>query len=73
VTAFGRMMIELTKSIVETRFGGRVLYGDSVTGDTAIVVRIQGKITTARIDELGAPGSWKPYQCDAKVSFASPG
>lgn len=37
----------------------RVIYGDSVTGDTALVVRRRGVVQTVRIDEL--VDLWSPY------------
>lgn len=37
----------------------RCVYGDSVTGDTALIVRIGGVVKTCRIDELSH--DWQPY------------
>lgn len=67
VTAFGREMIAQTKAAVQERYrvangykhDARVIYGDSVVGSTCLVVRMDGKINTVRIDELG--GEWQPY------------
>ena len=57
VTLRGRGMIDETKRYVEENFpGAKVRYGDSVTGDTALLLRVGGHITVKRIDELvGAP------------------
>jgi DNA polymerase elongation subunit (family B) len=57
VTCKGRGMIEETKNYVEEHFpGAKVRYGDSVTEDTALLLRIQGVPTVKRIDELqGSP------------------
>ena len=57
VTCKGRSMIEETKNYVEEHFpGAKVRYGDSVTEDTALLLRIQGVPTVKRIDELrGSP------------------
>ena len=54
VTAKGRSMIEETKNYVEANFeGAKVRYGDSVTGDTPLLIRMRdGSIQTKRIDEL---------------------
>ena len=53
VTAEGRHMIEQTKEKVEECFpGAKVRYGDSVTPDTPLLVRIDGVVKTARIDSL---------------------
>lgn len=55
-TATGRDIIAFTKKELEESFeaasGCEVIYGDSVTGDTALVVRRNGVIETTRIDEL---------------------
>ena len=62
-TSKGRQMIEQTKSLVEEYYpGAEVVYGDSVSGDTPLLLR-QGNITEVkRIDEL--EGEWKNYQSD---------
>ena len=53
VTAEGRHMIEQTKEYVESNFPGAVVrYGDSVTPDTPLLVKINGVIMTRRIDSL---------------------
>lgn len=53
VTMKGRGMIEQTKNYVEANFpGAHVRYGDSVTGDTPLLLRINGAVTVKRIDEL---------------------
>lgn len=54
VTMKGRSMIEETKNYVEKNFEGAVVrYGDSVTGDTPLLLCINGKVVFKRIDELG--------------------
>lgn len=58
VTFKGRSMIEETKNYVEANFpGAKVRYGDSVTEDTALLLKINGKVTVKRIDELQG-GPW---------------
>jgi DNA polymerase elongation subunit (family B) len=57
VTCKGRSMIEETKNYVETHFEGAVVrYGDSVTEDTALLLRVDGVVTVRRIDELCGTG-----------------
>ena len=54
VTMKGRSMIEETKNYVEKHFPGAVVrYGDSVTGETPLLLRVQGKITFQKISSLG--------------------
>ena len=53
VTMKGRNMIDETKEYVEKHFpGSKVRYGDSVTGDTPLLIRKNGVISTSRIDSL---------------------
>ena len=57
VTCEGRHMIEQTKELVEREFpGAKVRYGDSVTGDTPMVVMMDGKIS--EITPIEFQGSW---------------
>ena len=57
VTCEGRHMIEQTKELVEREFpGSKVRYGDSVTGDTPMVVMINGNITKITPSEFC--GTW---------------
>ena len=55
-TAMGRYLITLCAAIVPRQFSPRVktlVYGDSVTGDTAVLIRgTDGAVRTSRIDEL---------------------
>ena len=54
VTCKGRSMIEETKNYVEEHFpGAKVRYGDSVTGDTPLLLRINGVVIFERIDKIG--------------------
>ena len=60
VTFKGRSMIEETKNYVEANFpGAKVRYGDSVTEDTALLLRVNGVVTVKRIDELKG-SEWVP-------------
>jgi hypothetical protein len=52
-TSKGRSMIEETKNYVEKHFpGSKVRYGDSVTPDTPLLIRMNGEVKTQRIDSL---------------------
>ena len=52
-TAIGRDMIEQTKNLVEEWYpGSTVVYGDSVTGDTALLIKKNDHVETCRIDKL---------------------
>jgi DNA polymerase elongation subunit (family B) len=51
------------------KIGARTIYGDSVVGNTALVVRINGCIQTKRIDELVLDeDAWKPYHGDKEAA-----
>lgn len=59
-TLKGRLFIDSAKNHVEFNWpGSKVLYGDSVTGDTAVVLKINGIVCTSRLDELH--GTWYAY------------
>lgn len=60
VTSAGQYNIKMVAEFVIGR-GFRIKYGDSVTGDTALVIRLAGIPQTARIDELVPDGGWTPY------------
>jgi DNA polymerase elongation subunit (family B) len=60
VTSAGQYNIKAVADFVREK-GFRIKYGDSVTGDTGLVVRRGGVISTARIDELVADDGWTPY------------
>ncbi len=52
ITAWGREYIEMTIREIEKKFGFKVLYADSVTGDTEVVIRRNGKIEFLQIEKL---------------------
>ena len=53
VTTVGRQMIEHTKQCCERMLpGSQVIYGDSVSADTPLLVRRDGTVEFVRIDEL---------------------
>ena len=60
-TARGRESIEKASRFLVDTYGAKLIYGDSVTGDTPILVRYEDQtIDILRIDEMGEV--WKPYE-----------
>lgn len=60
-TARGRESIEKASKFLTENYGAKLIYGDSVTGDTPILVRYEdGTVDLLRIDEIGEV--WKPYE-----------
>ena len=57
ITLFGQKAIT-TASDIATQRGYTRLYGDSVIGNTPIIVRVDGHIVVTRIDELSANLDW---------------
>ncbi|NJE03705.1 DNA polymerase domain-containing protein [Thermococcus sp. MV11] len=52
VTAWGREYIETTIREIEDKFGFKVLYADSVTGDTEVIIRRNGRVEFVPIEKL---------------------
>ncbi|MCD6142797.1 DNA polymerase domain-containing protein [Thermococcus sp.] len=52
VTAWGRHYIEMTIREIEEKFGFKVLYADSVTSDTEIIVKRNGRVEFVPIEKL---------------------
>ncbi|WP_297070969.1 DNA polymerase domain-containing protein [Thermococcus sp.] len=52
VTAWGRQYIEMSIREIEEKFGFKVLYADSVTGDTEIIIKRNGRIEFIPIEKL---------------------
>lgn len=66
VTKYGRGLTLRTMDMVDNNpawKGSKVIYGDSVTCDTPLLVRINGVLTTVRIDELAkrTGATWEVY------------
>lgn len=63
-TATGREMIMLAKGFVEDRYGAEVVYGDSVTHRTPVLVRnrVTGAVSVQPIHALGKHIGWRPYE-----------
>ena len=67
-TALGRARIHEAKTIVESEFGATVIYGDSVTGYTPILIKQNNQIKIINIEELAQQNEWK--QClDSNKEF----
>jgi len=85
ITAYGRKQIMFAKAVIETFYGpdanhprcsanceAKVMYGDSVTGDTPLLLQKQGEgICLRRMDELA--GTWAPYHDTKESIFLEPG
>jgi len=53
-TAVGRAKLNEAKEIVESEFGATVIYGDSVTGYTPVMIKKNNQIQIVNIEELGS-------------------
>ncbi len=59
-TSMGRKSISLVAKVIPEKFGGKLIYGDSVSGDTPILIRYENKtIDLKSIEELGR--EWFDY------------
>ena len=75
VTAYGRKQIMFANEVIDKFYGpeaddprcratceAKVVYGDSVTGDTPLVLQTEpGRIIMKRIDEMIAETTWSTY------------
>jgi DNA polymerase elongation subunit (family B) len=60
VTAKGRQSIEKASKFLVENYGAKLIYGDSVTGDTPILVQYEDQtVDILRIDEIGEV--WSAY------------
>lgn len=60
-TAKGRQSIEKASKFLTENYGAKLIYGDSVSGDTPILVRYEDQtVDILRIDEIGEV--WKAYE-----------
>jgi DNA polymerase elongation subunit (family B) len=61
VTAIGRRSIEQVSQIIQQEHQGKIVYGDSVTGETPILVRHRQtqRVSVQTIESLGT--EWGPY------------
>jgi DNA polymerase delta subunit 1 len=68
VTMRGRGMIDETKNYVEQNFpGAKVRYGDSVTEDTPLLLRIRGKVSFKKVKDLWHLRSFTMANEDGKL------
>jgi DNA polymerase elongation subunit (family B) len=66
-TATGRKMIMLAKDFVEEQYQAEVIYGDSVTGDTPLIIRSpEGLVDIRAIGTLIPDDRWRAYPQFAK-------
>jgi len=68
----GRVNIEIVAKTICEKYGGDLVYGDSVTGDTPILCRIDGKIFYRTIDNLPHKG-WMKYRGDKEDALPDGG
>ena len=62
-TAKGREHLQFSRKFIEDNYEGcETVYGDSVIGDTPLLLRIDGKIVVKRIETLAT--EWKKYHND---------
>jgi len=61
VTYMGRTNIEIVAKTIQEKYGGELVYGDSVTGDTPVLCKINDKIVYRTIDNLPHSG-WNKYR-----------
>jgi DNA polymerase elongation subunit (family B) len=59
VTAVGRWLISQVADHLREKYGATIVYGDSVVGDTPLLLRRNGKIEVKSIENLGR--NWKKY------------
>jgi DNA polymerase elongation subunit (family B) len=71
ITATGRKLINQVNDYVIQKYGAEIVYGDSVTGDTALFIQdTQGNQNVVRIDELVKDfslGIWKKYRDSKEI------
>ena len=61
VTGCGREMIEQTQNYARDHFSCEIVYGDSVTGDTPVLIRENGIVTVLEIKTLFRKFKSQPY------------
>ncbi len=66
ITSKGRNLIKQVNSYIENKYKGDVVYGDSVTHDTPILIRENGSIQWIQIQELGLSRKYTTTIVDGK-------
>lgn len=67
-TYMGRVNIEKVAETITKKYGGKLVYGDSVTGDTPILCKINNKIVYRTINNLPHFG-WTKYKNEKEVAI----
>lgn len=60
ICACGRNLLGLARDIAEKNYGATVVYGDSVTGDTPIICKLNEEIMVRTIDDLPSKEWYSP-------------
>ena len=63
-TAQGRKSIEKAAYEIQYNYGAKLVYGDSVTGDTPVLCRKNGEIFYCNISDLGEKSTYSNYYGD---------
>jgi DNA polymerase elongation subunit (family B) len=66
-TYMGRVNIGIVAKKIPNEYGGKLIYGDSVTEDTPILCKIKGKICYRTIDNL-PHSEWTDYHGGKEIS-----
>ncbi len=69
-TFIGRKNLDTVSKVIPEKFGAQVVYGDSVTADTPILCRINGKIFYKTIDNIPHTG-WIKYKNDKEEGITN--
>jgi len=67
ITAKGRELIAAVGTYLYDKYQAKIVYGDSVTHDTPILIKQHGKIYNKTIDTLGT--EWVSYHGDKESSY----
>ena len=67
-TYMGRTNIEIVAKVIPEKYGGELVYGDSVTGDTPILCKINGNICYRTIDNIPNFG-WNKYRTEKEYAL----
>jgi DNA polymerase elongation subunit (family B) len=62
-TAMGRKNIEIAANAIQEKYKGKLIYGDSITGDTPIIIKYpNGLIDIKTIETISNEDSWTSYE-----------
>lgn len=71
-TLEGRLAIGTAKDKAETKFGATVIYGDSVTPDTPILIRDGTLLRYVAVEDIPRATDWMPYLGEKEWAQVSP-